>query len=173
MTVNARPAVRSTALYTEHRQDHPMVKRSRDRIKTLGLGVLLGNNFNELDFWNRKHRKYKAMLAGGRPKLHHLLCKRVMLANNIILSRSRLWAQIMHMPTQISTAIAADGHVLIWGEDCSFDSEKDGIHISSLIYHSRSMKGTIRALIPTYHAPIVSRHHDPLTQAVSCIDQSH
>ena len=53
-----------------------------------------------------------------------------MLANNMILSRFRYWAQVMHVPAEIMRNIASDVQALIWNKECNFNTDEDG---SSLV----------------------------------------
>ena len=56
---------------------------------------------------------------------------RAMLANTMIYSRFRYWAQTMHMPTDIGDALDADVQALIWGKDPEFDQEALGTTINN------------------------------------------
>ena len=90
------------------------------------LGVPIGNDFDERAFWLTKYNKCKSLIAHWHdiPKL--TILGRAMLANNMIYSRFRYWAQTMHMPDEISRAIDEDVQAMIWGRDPEFDPESLG-----------------------------------------------
>ena len=98
----------------------------------ISLGVPTGNVFNELEFWRQKYRKCKALLAGWKDLNHITPWGRAMLANTMILSRFRYWAQVMHVPTEIMQSIASDVQALIWNKECDFDKEEVGTNLRNL-----------------------------------------
>lgn len=49
-----------------------------------------------------------------------------MLDNNMVLSRFCYWAQTMHIPRGVKSAIESDVHALIWNKDCLFEGDETG-----------------------------------------------
>ena len=95
----------------------------------ISLGVPIGNAFDERAFWLTKYHKCKSLVAHWHdiPKLTVL--GRAMLANNMIFSRFRYWAQTMHMPDDISRALTEDVQAMVWGKDPEFDQEELGTQL--------------------------------------------
>ena len=106
----------------------------------ISLGVPIGNNFNELEFWRQKYRKCKALLAGWKDLNHVTPWGRAMLANNMVLSRFRYWAQVMHVPTEIMQSIASDVQALIWNKECDFNKEEEGTSLRNLPWVSKEAR---------------------------------
>ena len=53
-----------------------------------------------------------------------------MLANAMIFSRFRYWAQCMSMPREILEAVVSDAQALVWGRDVAFDAAERGTEIT-------------------------------------------
>ena len=95
----------------------------------VSLGVPIGNNFNERTFWLTKYNRCKSLIAHWYEIPSLTILGRAMLANTMILSRFRYWAQCIHMPEDIARAISSDVQALIWGRDPEFDPEELGTEL--------------------------------------------
>ena len=92
----------------------------------ISLGIPIGNNFDERSFWLEKYYKCKRLLAGWHELSALTIYGRALLANSMIFSRFRYWAQCMHMPTDIVDALCEDVQVMIWAHDPEHDVEEVG-----------------------------------------------
>ena len=54
-----------------------------------------------------------------------------MLANNMVLSRFRYWAQSMHIPARIMEAINQDVTALLWNKSCRFHKGEIGSQVEN------------------------------------------
>ena len=92
----------------------------------ISLGVPIGNSFDERAFWLTKYNKCKSLLARWTELDRTTIYGRAMLANAMVLSRFRYWAQTMHIPPDIRTAIQEDVQAMIWNKETAFDVEELG-----------------------------------------------
>ena len=84
---------------------------------------------DEKAFWEAKYFKVKRIVAAWKD--HPMLSAfgKSMLANAMIYSRFRYWAQAMVIPEEIMAAIESDVQQLVWtksGESTFFDEEELG-----------------------------------------------
>ena len=108
------------------RNPHKNIKWCKEGEWIISLGVPIGNKFDEREFWRQKYRKCKALMKAWKDMNFITPWGRAMLANNMVLSRFRYWAQTMHIPSEISSAIASDVHALIWNKECLFEGDETG-----------------------------------------------
>ena len=72
-----------------------------------------------------KYRATKSKMASW--KLNQYTQKgRAMIANTLVSSRLRYWAQFMLLPRSINKSLDADIHALIWNKEIKFDADEDG-----------------------------------------------
>ena len=122
----------------------------------ISLGVPFGSELEgspqELEFWKKIYFKTKALMARWGTLFRLTLRGRVMLANSMVYSRFRYWAQTMVIPDVINKWIKEDVHQLIWNPDPHFTGGQEGQTEQSRrkIKHSTSIlkwrKGGIGAL---------------------------
>ena len=94
------------------------------------LGVPVASNrkrYNE--FIEHKYRKIKAKLASWK-LIQGLTHKgRAMIADSLVYSRLRYWAQCMHIPDNVNQWIQEDVQALIWNKEPVFDPDEDGTEV--------------------------------------------
>ena len=98
--------------------------REGDTIKI--LGVPFGEWYNSAAWWERKYNEVKALLAAWTDHVKLTQHGRVMLANAMIYSRFRYWAQSDCIPEAIVRAIDSDVQALVWGRDLEFGADEVG-----------------------------------------------
>jgi len=77
------------------------------------------------EFLKEKYRATKSKTASW--KLNRNTQKgRAMLANTLVSSRLRYWAQFMLRPRSINKSLDADIQALIWNKAIKFDADEDG-----------------------------------------------
>ena len=77
------------------------------------------------EFITEKYRATKSKMASW--KLSHYTQKgRTMIANTLVSSRLRYWAQFMLIPRSINKSLDADIQALIWNKEIKFDADEDG-----------------------------------------------
>ena len=92
----------------------------------ISLGAPIGNGFDVRAFWLTKYYKCKSILSNWWSLYRYTVYGKAMLANAMIYSRFRYWAQTLHMPTDIAQAIDSDVQALICGKEIDFDPEELG-----------------------------------------------
>ena len=77
------------------------------------------------EFLKEKYRATKSKMASW--KLNQYTQKgRAMIANTLVSSRLRYWAQFMLIPRSINKSLDADIQALIWNKEIKFDADEDG-----------------------------------------------
>jgi hypothetical protein len=90
-----------------------------DTIRT--LGVPIGNDFNEHDWWLGKYREVKARVARW-PSLRRLSLKgRNMLLQSIYYGMFRFWLYSMVLPSSILKLMDEDAKQILWAHVPHFD----------------------------------------------------
>ena len=97
----------------------------------MSLGAPIGNNFDVRAFWMTKYYKCKSIFSNWWDLHRRTVYGRAMLANTMIYSRFRYWAQALHMPTEIAQAIDSDVQAMVWGRDVDFDPEELGTTLNN------------------------------------------
>ena len=81
------------------------------------------------EFIEHKYRKIKAKIASWKP-IQGLTHKgRAMIADSLVYSRLRYWAQCMHIPDNVNQWIQEDVQALIWNKEPVFDPDEDGTEV--------------------------------------------
>ena len=101
------------------------VKRG-EWIRTLGIPI--GEEFDEEDFWLQRYYKGKKLLATWRIRVARNLTVfgRAEIAGALIFSRYRFYAQVMHVPDSIMHAILSDVQHLLWTNDLNLTPDEIG-----------------------------------------------
>ena len=103
--------------------------RRGDWIRT--LGVPIGEDFEEEDFWLQRYLKGKKLLAtwGIRVARNLTVFGKAEIAGALVFSRYRFYAQVMHIPKSIMQAIISDVQHLVWTSDLDFLPDEIGSNL--------------------------------------------
>ena len=93
------------------------------------LGIPFGEEFDEATFLEKKYSDTKALLAVWRDHVKLTVVGRAMLANSMIFSRFRYYAQSMVFPSALEEAIVEDAEALVWAKDFEFDAVEIGTDV--------------------------------------------
>ena len=115
---------------TEVPKDIPAgIEWCREGSYIISLGAPIGNGFDVRAFWLTKYYKCKSILSNWWSLYRYTVYGKAMLANSMIYSRFRYWAQTLHMPDDIAQAIDSDVQAMVWGKDFDFNPEELGTTI--------------------------------------------
>ena len=78
-----------------------------------------------------KYRKIKAKLASWKSVKLLTQKGRAMIADSLVYSRLRYWAQCMAIPEHIHEWIQEDVQALIWNKEPVFDPDEDGTELKN------------------------------------------
>ena len=137
----------------------------------ISLGVPIGWDHSEEEFWWTKYRKCKSYIAHWHDVERMSPYGKSLLANACVYGRFRYWAMCMRMPTIISEAITADVQALIWGKDLYFDPDEAGMDspshrwISNLAQYNPRREGGLGALHWPSHIAHIRDWLQPFTAA--------
>ena len=92
----------------------------------ISLGIPIGVDFDPREFFRAKYFKCKSLLANWLSLAHVTPFGRAMLANSLVFSRFRYWAQSMAIPSEIMAWLEADTQALIWDKNLTFDPDEKG-----------------------------------------------
>ena len=106
-----------------HTRDIKFVKEG-EHIKL--LGIPFGESIDEGAFLEGIYNKMKRLIAAWRDHAKVTVFGRVMLANAMIFSRFRYYAQCMHQPQSLTDAVEEDAQALVWEREVIFDAEAVG-----------------------------------------------
>ena len=90
------------------------------------LGIPFGEDFDESDFLEQVYSRMKSIIATWRDHAKVSVFGRAMLANTMIFSRFRYYAQCMHMSAALTRAIEEDAQALVWEKEVRFDADAVG-----------------------------------------------
>ena len=102
----------------------------RATMKLLGVPFWEGEQ-HENDFWEGKYNDVKSKMVCWKDHAGLTQFGRGMLANAMVLSRYRYWAQSMRVPGHIMDAILSDVQALIWQRDVIFTAGTTGSELTS------------------------------------------
>ena len=92
----------------------------------ISLGVPIGNDFNEEEFWNSKYFKCKGILANWKHLFTHSVKGRVLISQASVYSRFRYWLNSMMPSTRVDEFIHQDVKHLLWAGHPEFDPKEPG-----------------------------------------------
>ena len=91
----------------------------------------IGVSFNSRPFFEAKYLKCKTLLANWLSLQNVTALGRAMLANSLVYSRFRYWAQSMTIPSDIMAWIEQDVQALVWNKELNFDPDEKGSVLTS------------------------------------------
>ena len=92
----------------------------------VSLGIPHGWDFSEEEFFMSKYTQCKSMMAKWHDVERMSIHGSARVANAMVYSRFRYYAQCMVMPKRVSAALDLDVQQLIWGRDVDLDPEELG-----------------------------------------------
>ena len=90
------------------------------------LGIPFGEDFDEQEFLEQKYMKMKALISAWKDHARLTAFGKSMLANSMIFSRFRYYAQCLHLSGALHDAIESDAQALVWSREADFDAAEQG-----------------------------------------------
>ena len=90
------------------------------------MGIPIGNNFNENEFWETKYTNTKAIMAKWKYVFGRTTKGRVLISKLMIYSRYRYWTQCMSMSNELQKHIEEDIQALIWDKEPTYKEAEKG-----------------------------------------------
>ena len=92
----------------------------------ISLGVPIGNDFDEDEFWLSKYFKCKAKLARWKHLFTHSIRGRILISQASVYSRFRYWLNSMMPSPTVDEYIRQDIRHLLWSNHPRFDGQEAG-----------------------------------------------
>ena len=92
----------------------------------ISLGVPIGNDFNEEEFWTNKYFKCKSLLANWKHLFVHSTRGRVLISQSSVYSRFRYWLYSMMPSEKVDEYIRSDMRHLLWASHPEFNAREGG-----------------------------------------------
>ena len=102
------------------------IKWVAEKKYVISLGIPIGNDIDEEEFWETKYTKTKAMMAKWKYVFGRTTKGRVLISKLMVYSRFRYWTQCMLMPKELKKNIEADIKALIWEKEPNFKENELG-----------------------------------------------
>ena len=101
------------------------------------LGIPFGEDFDDQEFLEKKYSDMKRLIAAWKDHGKVTAFGRAMLANSMIFSRFRYYAQSMRLSDALMDAIEADAQALVWARDENFDAAEFGTDVPDVSKRTR------------------------------------
>ena len=92
----------------------------------ISLGVPIGNDFNEDEFWLNKYYKCKSLMARWKNIFIHSIKGRTLISQASVYSRFRYWMYSMMPSAKVDAYIKKDVRALLWAGHPEFDPQEGG-----------------------------------------------
>ena len=92
----------------------------------ISLGIPIGNDINEEEFWGTKYVNTKTLMSKWKYVFGRTTKGRILISKLMIYSRYRYWTQCMSMPKELLKNIEEDIQTLIWEKDPFFQEKEKG-----------------------------------------------
>jgi len=95
-------------------------------VRLLGIPFWEDGKYDVDRFFEALYLKCKVKIAAWRDHALLTLFGKSMLANSMVFSRFRYWAQVMPLPAWLNAALEEDTQALIWAKEVDFDPDEVG-----------------------------------------------